>query len=319
MVSKGSILIAYGFSGSQRLPSPTFPDGLDYDRSLEMSARTLAGICKKLFGPSEVEVKVVQAWTKKRLFDALDKEPNGHVRQVHVLCHGGESGLYLAYHYDRGNRLDGRAKKINAMVGKTDQQKAIEQWKQEDAIMVGHFIHYLNKGALQSIRDKHAKDAYWHIWGCFSGEEKAYPDTVGSGDPQRQPYFARFLYGGKSPVDGIAIQIARQLQVTCTAATGSGGAEYWVRDKGRNVRKARTQKPADPAVEPFWLWTRYNSRWVTYKPKIDPTDPKKVIVETVKDTPTLFQWTWRQADLVFSTTVEEKKGRPPQWMIDAYR
>lgn len=307
-MAEGSIIIAYGYSGSPRQPTPPFPDGVDHDQSFQMAARTLAAVLRKWFRARDIDVKVVQAWSKDGLLRALE-EATAPIHQVHVFCHGDATRLSLAYKFDGGQRLGERVLRFNAMKDKSDEERAYAQWEAEDAVMVGLLSRSLDPDRLARLRAMHAENASWQIWGCYAGYETTKLGT--SSDETMNAYSRRFTLG-QPIVDGIAVDIAKSLNLVCTAAKGKGGLEFWVLDKQTHrVRKAR-MTPPDPAAEPYWLWSTGQSEWVSYNAKGEHMN------EVV-----LFQWAWDPKDLKVmklneATGQMEHTGEPPPWFVDGY-
>lgn len=297
MADPGTIIVAYGYSGdeskSKKAKPPVFDSGADRNRNFEIAAVTLSTILKKWFGIGGTTVMVLKTWSKDRLFEALD-QAKAPIRQVHIMGHGDASGMSLAYRYDKKKRLRDRALRFNRMTGKKPLELAKLQWKAEDALEVGYFEHGMDSGVRAALKEKHAKDACWQLWGCFAGDETTELGTTG--DPVFDAYFRRFALG-KAEVPGIAVEIATQLGVTCTAARDGNGLEFWMRKE--NSRKVRPTGTNERPVPPFWLWSTPGSEWVSFDP--EGKEQKKV---------TMFQWTWEAKSM---TT-----GEPPKWFIDAY-
>jgi len=146
----GSIVLAYGYSGNED-HTPVFPDGFDYDKRFQIAAQTLGVILRKWFGPRDIQIVLVQTWTKDRLLRALARaEPPIH--QVHIFCHGDTTGLSLAMNFDKKQRLKKRARHFNAMLSKTADQRAYLQWAAEDALVAGYFRHYFDRKELAALR-----------------------------------------------------------------------------------------------------------------------------------------------------------------------
>ncbi|MBU1405603.1 MAG: peptidoglycan recognition protein family protein [Proteobacteria bacterium] len=248
-----AIYIFYGFSGDGG-PTPAFPGGQDNNRSLELVAATLKDTLAALY-PSDV-IYVLQAWTKNIMIEALAKAPE-KIRQVHIACHGDSTRLSLAYYFDQGKRLRELAKKIDKMAGNSN-AKAIKAMQEEDALVAGFFTHAVDPATLQQIKNNHMETAAWQIWGCYCGY--ASDSFRGIGDAVVDPYLLRFNMG-QLKVPGIAVEIAKTLGVTCTAAQGGAGMNFWHGEQGKkvveNTRKTRAKKP-------FWLWNTKGSSWVTY-------------------------------------------------------
>lgn len=284
------IYIFYGHSGEtpKSAQTPRWPDGMDHNKSFMVAAEAMANIVKHWFTSTNVYVR--QAWSKEILFRELERatEP---IRQVHIMAHGVATQVSLAYYYDHGERLAARVRKFNADKGPS-KDLPYKQWAAEDALIVGYLKHRMDRKQLAKIKGNHTRDACWQIWGCFSGEPEA---TLGTSDDIAQNvYYRRFALGQKT-VPGIAVEIAKMIGVTCTAAVGRG-LTFWCGTGKGNVRLiSRKENP----VKPFWLWLDNTSRWVSYGPD------GKAMNETI-----MFQWTWNQKDI---------SGKQlPQWLIDGY-
>jgi len=179
------------------------------------------------------------------------------IRQVHIFCHGDSSWLSLAYHFDQGRQLLDRARAINGLGG-TEDYKALESLKQEDAVVTGFLSRVLNADDKARIKTNHATGASWQIWGCFSG----YPSTSFDGDPDDadlDKYFKRFNFGQHS-IDGIAVEIAKTFGITCTAAQGNG-LEFWI---GRGNGQIEPTTTTSPPIKPFWMWLTRGSDWKSF-------------------------------------------------------
>jgi hypothetical protein len=247
------IYIFYGFSGDPG-KVPAFPGGKDNDRSLELVAETLKDTLAALY-PSD-KIHVLHAWSKDIIIDALAKATE-KIRQVHIACHGDSTMLSLAYQFDQGKRIRTRAKKINNIAGASKVQ-AIKAMKDEDALVAGFFTHAVDQVTLQKIKINHLEKAAWQIWGCYCGY--ASDSFSGIGDAVIDPYLKRFNMGQLS-LPGIAVEIAKTLGVTCTAAKGGAGMNFWHGGKGKKVLQ---NTKTTPAKKPFWLWNTKGSSWVTY-------------------------------------------------------
>lgn len=266
-----SIYVFYGFSGDPG-KVPTFPGGKDNDKSLELVAKTLKDTLAALY-PSD-KIYVLQAWSKNIIIDSLAKATE-KIRQVHIACHGDSTMLSLAYKFEKRKRLKARAKKINNISG-TSKALAIKAMKDEDALVSGFFTNAINKTKLQQIKDNHSEKAAWQIWGCYCGY--ATDSFSGIGDAVIDPYLKRFNLG-KLSLPGIAVEIAKTLGVTCTAAKGGAGMNFWHGEKGKKVLQNTTKTPAK---KPFWLWNTKGSAWVTYD-VAGKALPKPLIFQAARD------------------------------------
>lgn len=292
MGAKDLIFVFYGYSGDEPGGKvPSFTSGVDHNRSFEIASTTLGVILQKLFPHSEIRVR--RAWQKSKVFDAL-KAADKPIRQVHIMAHGDSTWLSLAYEYDGGKRLKKRVRKFNTMTTLSRDKRAFKQWAEEDAIIAGYFTHSLPASEVSALKQKHLADAGWQIWGCFAGKEK---DKFESADPELDDYLKRFALGQRgAEVSGIAVEIAKSLGVTCTAALGTRGVEFWHRENNRIVRN----RTSEAAKAPFWMWVGPPSKWVSYDER------GKRTTKTI-----FFQWTWEDGDL--------RPGSPPDWFTDAYR
>jgi hypothetical protein len=132
------IYLFYGFSGSQRQPTPDFERGQDYDRLFELAANTMSRVAK-LSHPG-AKVFVIRSWTQNSILDFLGQPATYtyRIRQVHVFCHGVSAMLSLAYEYDRLKRIRTRATKFNEMAReKGDTFAAMRAFREEDALVAG--------------------------------------------------------------------------------------------------------------------------------------------------------------------------------------
>ncbi|HZF47526.1 MAG TPA: hypothetical protein VE093_02690 [Polyangiaceae bacterium] len=289
-----SIYIFHGHYGD--LPrgqqAAKWPNGVEHNQSFALAAKTLENILTHWFMSTRVYVR--QAWNKDILFRELERATLP-IRQVHIMAHGESTQVSLAYRYDDGKRLKDRIKKFNLDKSTPKEKLAFRQWQAEDALVVGYLRHYLGNKGIAKIKNNHARDASWQIWGCYSGFPEA---TLGtSDDVERNVYFRRFAYKqNTATISGIAVEIAKMLGVTCTAAIGQGGTQFW---RGAGKGRAQISSSKERAVKPFWLWLNHNSRWVSY----DPTG-------AALDQPVMFQWTWDKSSV--------SGPQLPQWLIDAY-
>ena len=286
-----SILVFYGYSGEAALPD--YPDGVDTNQSFALVAKTIAATLRKAF-PGD-EVTVVQAWHKDKLIDALERAAHP-IRQVHVACHGDSTRLSLSYHYDE--RFQHAVDTYNAMSG-SDHARGLAALKAEDAIVAGFFKWGLEPGRLDRIAAAHAPGATWQIWGCFAG----YPsDTLGDpGFTAAQNAYVTRMGLGFTTVDGIAVEIAKQLKVTCTAAVDEPGLSdrgllFW---HGTAAHAVEMNDNRTAARLPFWLWNNSGSKWVTYGP-----DGVARPIRIVLGAP--------HSDGELAT------GKPPRWLTDAF-
>src|SRR5205085_9946353 len=143
-VEKRTNFVFYGFSGSE--PLPPFPEGRDADQSFALVARTIEASLKKLF-PAD-ETRVVQAWTKEKILDALE-HASAPIREVHVATHGAATWISLAYHFN--TRLFPRMQQINALAV-SDHQRALEAMRAEDALVAGFLTNAIEPERLQRVR-----------------------------------------------------------------------------------------------------------------------------------------------------------------------
>jgi hypothetical protein len=135
--------------------------------------------------------------------------------------------------------------------------------------------------------------ASWQIWGCYAGYEEDTFEGIGNADID--PYLKRFNLGNP-PVPGVAVDIAKHIGVTCTAAIDGSGLEFW---HGTSSKKVVRNDRKTPAKKPFWLWNTSGSKWVSY----DSTGsrlPKPIIFEQARDA----------ADL--------PTPKPPKWLTDIF-
>lgn len=287
MATSKAIYIFYGFSGDPG-KAPAFPGGTDNDTSLKLVAETLKDTLAGLY-PSDT-IQVVQAWQKDIILTSLAKATK-KIRQVHIACHGDSTMLSLAYKFDKGKRLKKRAKKFNAMQG-TSTDRAIKAMQAEDALVAGFFSQGLDRTTLATIKANHSAGAAWQIWGCYCGY--AMDSFSGFGDAVIDPYLKRFNLG-KLSLPGIAVEIATTLGVTCTAAKGGAGMNFWHGEPGKKVvQNSRSTK----AQKPFWLWNTKGSSWVTYDAGGKTTAK-----------PLIFQVARNKADL--------PTPKPPTWLTTA--
>ncbi len=292
------IFVFYGFSGSHRRPFPQFPDGDDHDRSFQLVAETLGASLRQL-APS-ADVRVVQAWTKDQIVDALEAAAEGSVEQVHICCHGDSTMLSLAYQFAGCERLIDRAERFRAMAG-SDRELALEAMRGENAIVTGYFSRAIGSKRRARLRAAHAPGASWQIWGCYPGYSRITFRGVGGASCYADhlevvnEYLERFNLGAPA-VDGVAVDIAKALGVDVTAARGHGGLDFWHgRGDGAVVKNDRRT----PARKPFWLWSVARSEWVTFDSS-----------GKMKARPEIFRTPRPQAEL--------QAGRPPAWLTDLY-
>lgn len=283
-----SIFCFYGHSGDG-LSSGSFPDGKDRNKTFQLAAETLQVTLASAYPKDSVQL--IQAWTKERIFDALENA-SLPIRQVHVFCHGDSDWLSLAYHFDGGRRLDSQVKSINASGG-TETEKALRTLERADALITGYLTRSAVPARLAKLRTNHAAGASWQIWGCYAG----YPTTTFLGDrssPERDRFFKRLNFG-KASVDGIAVEISRSLGVLCTAAQGNG-LEFWL---GQSNGQVVLSTSSSPATQPFWLWPTSGSTWVTY----DTSGAKRPLVN-------LFGRDRKPNEM--------PTPKPPKWLTDGY-
>lgn len=284
-----SIFIFYGFSGNSGVPLPSFPDGVDRDQSYRLVAETLGVSIKKLFPTDNIHVQ--QAWTKDAILRTLEttSEP---VRQVHIVAHANSTRLSLAYRYDSNTRLRTLALKHKPMHF-TDAECVIEAVREDDAFVAGFFAKALEEPRLAAIKSNHIDGASWQIWGCYAGYASV---TVrGIGDTDIDPYLESLNFDSPT-VPGIAVDIAKTLGVTCTAARDGVGLEFWHRMPTGKVVRNGTKTPANP---PFWLWPAKRSRWVSFDPS-GSLLPEPIIFEQPRKRPIL------------------RTARPPRWLTDLF-
>ncbi|MEM7374376.1 MAG: hypothetical protein AAF587_37625 [Bacteroidota bacterium] len=286
--AKTSMYVFYGFSGD--ISTPSFPNGQDKNQSFKLTAQTLGKTLQHLHPTSDV--KVVQAWTKDiiiRELEAADKP----IKQVHIVAHGDSGWISLAYGFGRGNRINGRISRINAL-SVSENEKALQTLKDEDALVAGFLTRGLSASKKTKIKGNHASNAFWQIWGCFSG----WATTKFNGDPddaEWDKYFKRLNFG-QARLDGIAVEIAKTFGVKCTAARGKGGLEFWHGTSGKQVLR-NTRSTA--AVLPFWVWLTRQSKWHTYDSGGTEL-PKAFVIGEEKDAAVL------------------TKPKPPSWLTDIY-
>ncbi|MEJ7599008.1 MAG: hypothetical protein WKG01_13960 [Kofleriaceae bacterium] len=259
--------VFYGFSGSQSQPLPKWPDGTDHDSRFKLAAETLAKSLRRLF-PTD-DVRVVQAWTKDIILDTIlaAKLP---IREVHLCCHGDATRLSLSLDYNHTAWVELIADKMDHLAQLTWSgqrildDKAIGELsiKSELALCAGLFSSVLSWWTRMRLQRKFRSDAAWMIWGCYAGGESA---TYGSGrnPPPVKRYFGRMNLGASS-VDGIAKEIARELGVKCTAATGHGGTQFWHLEKREKKLVLVKNDKHTHAKLPHWMWGVAKSHWVTY-------------------------------------------------------
>lgn len=293
------ILVFFGFSGYPHVPPPPFPDGKDYRPGFRLVAETLADSLRHLFPGDDVVVR--QAWTKDVILSALETAA-APVRQVHIVAHGEETGISLAYFYGDLSRLRTRMEANSRLPG-TAEQKAIAALRGDDALLAGLFGRALDRQRVKAIRAKHAVGAGWHLWSCFAGRDIAmfgsqWPPTF---PRQMTDYFRRMNFG-RPWVPGIAVDIAKSLGVTCTAARGGeGGLVYWhgKPDRSLELFDRYDDRSWSNATKPFWMWNSRGNQLVSYGPDGHQL-PRTVIFEQPRDS----------ADI--------RWGRPPKWMTDLY-
>ncbi|MBX3160108.1 MAG: hypothetical protein KF773_29340 [Deltaproteobacteria bacterium] len=290
----------YGFSGDPG-PVPKWPDGTDPDPSYAIAARTVARSLRTLY-PDD-HILVVQTWKKEILLETLQKATLP-VREVHVCCHGDASRLSLAKDYDGGawvyraaRIMDGLSKRtFNGVKVFDDVGLGRAAIASELAICAGLFSSAMSAWDVFKLRHKHRWGAAWMIWGCYAGGASTTHGSSYDASDSRKSYFQRMNLGAAS-VDGIAKEIAKHLGVTCTAATGHGGTDFWHRKGGVIL----PNKKHAPNVEPYWMWGVAKSHWVTYDKD-----------GTLLPAPILYGKARSVAEL---TTPDQ---RPPAWLVDLY-
>ena len=286
-----SAYVFFGFSGNPKTPWPEFPDGTDTNLSWQLVASTLA-TCIRNISP-DLDVHVVQSWTKDKIISALSSAPSP-VEQVHIVSHADATGISLAYHFD--GRLDQRVLKYLESTDPED-VKAVAALKEEDALLSGYFTRGLDEAGRDSLTAKLAPESSWQIWGCWSG----FPATQfghADLDAERRAYFDRFNFG-QSSVPGIAMDIATSLGVYCTAARDGWGLSVWHGTTARQIVPNPELHDKTPAVEPFWLWNTKGSQFVTYTPG-----------GSVREKPLILGSPREPIDI--------PAGRPPTWLTDSY-
>jgi hypothetical protein len=161
--------------------------------------------------------------------------------------------LSLAHKYDHVSWIDRRAKVMDELAAQTvhgirvasDLDLGKVSIQKERAMCAGLFANVLDRWDLLRLRSKHAIDSAWMIWGCYAGGASG---THGSSYAATNPwkrYFERMNLGAAS-VDGIAKEIARELRVHCTGATGQGGTDFWhvvERRHTSTIEKTATEFP----------------------------------------------------------------------------
>lgn len=284
-----SIFIFYGFSGDSGVPLPNFPEGVDHDQSYYLVAETLGVSIKRLFPTDNIHVQ--QAWTKDTILQTLEmaSEP---VRQVHIVAHANSTRLSLAYRYDSNTRLRALALK-HKPIHASNTECAIEAMREDDALVAGFFAKALEEPRLAAIKSNHINGASWQIWGCYAG--CASVTFRGIGDANIDPYLESLNFDLPA-VPGIAVDIAKTLGVTCTAARDGVGLEFWHRTPSGKVVRNGTRTPSN---SPFWLWPAKRSRWVSFDPSGNLL-PEPIIFEQPRKRPIL------------------PTARPPRWLTDLF-
>lgn len=285
-----TIIVAYGFSGDG-MRTGTFPSGTDNNLSFQLVAETLKKSLEQVY--TKDDVVLVKAWQKDDLLAAIKAvdETQKPIRQLHLCCHGDSTWLSLAYHAP-ADRLLNRAKTINALA-MTEDQRGIEALKQEDAIAAGYFSRAVSASEKATLRKKFGSNATWQIWGCFAGDHPTVYD--GHPDPDLDKYFKRLNFGATT-IDSVSVEIAKELGIIVTAATGAGGLEFWVTDSSGKVIRSST---STAAKQPFWLWRTSGSKFVSYDAK-----------GALRAQANLFGRD-RDPSLL-------PGPKPPQWLTDAY-
>jgi len=296
--------VFYGFSGSQKEPLPKWPDGTDHDSRFKLAAQTIAKSLRTLF-PTD-NVMVVQAWKKDIILDTI-LAATLPIREIHLCCHGDATRLSLAYKYDNAAWVTRSADLMDRLAKRTFNGAHIiddiglgkASIKSELAICAGLFSSVLSQWKRMRVRLNFASDAAWMIWGCYAGGASG---THGSGyDPGPvKRYFERMNLGASS-VDGIAKEIARELRVKCTAATGRGGTEFWHLEKEKKKLVVVKNDEKTPGNLPHWMWGVAKSHWVTY----DSTGAEETA-------PYILGSSRSKADL------ETKDHQPPAWLTKLY-
>jgi len=317
------ILPFYGYSGSSA--TIDFKTGQDPNRLFKLAAGTLGRMAKQT-SPGATVYPPMKSWTYTAITDAVanlqavSAARGGQVKEIHICCHGGSAMLSLAYNFDKGERIRRRASHFNMLATPgSDRIAAYTALDDEDALLSGTFSMFtadvptnkLRKMRTTIFRNMLAKDAYIHLWGCYSGAEWAnftlppVSQHLRGGRstdwlPEVQTYLTRFELRKPSP--GIARDMAMALGVPVTAARllegkSEGGVNFYYRDAKGNV--VETQKGTSYS-EPIWMWPIKNSRWVTYGP--DGNERPTVRV---------FGLEFRPEDL--------QGGKPSEWFVKIYK
>jgi hypothetical protein len=304
-------LVFYGYSGDGLTTSAdaqadlsTFKGEDDRNRTFYRAAETLADMIKSSF--PALDVKVRPAWTHEALLRQY-WQTEGPIEQVHVVCHGGSSGLSLAYGFVKNYErlVVHAAKTIGSCAYLQDQAAAREALAGEDALLAQGLTTYAAVGTQENLFNlvearRRGAGGYWHVWGCYSGNPFAdYHVGAAKAPPIVRDYrnWLAGVMGGDKP--GIAAEIAKFFHVPCTAAAGDAGASFFRR---AGPGKARPQGKNDPDAAPVWMWPVGNTTWRTYVPSGDTTRVEEKVMMFGK---------WRSKSDVAA-------GTPPPWIVDAY-
>jgi hypothetical protein len=258
-MTEKTIFIFYGYSGAEARCAPSFPDGVDPDRTPALAAETLHDTFRRLY--PDTQVRLVQAWTKERLFSALFEAQPGSVQQVHVIAHGDATSIALAHGYDGGRRALERARRHNRAV-RDDAARASAAMAEEDSLVAGHLTHVMTARELSLLQAQHAPGASWQLWGGNAGAELDRAD-LRLGQPELQVYYRRFQ---SMQQESLAREIAVRLHVSCTATRSPPGRlpMYGLTNDGRMVPVSKNARGrTDASRKPTWLWPE-GSGWVTH-------------------------------------------------------
>ena len=290
-----SMYVFHGYGGHGRaVGSPeNFPDTPEFDASFRISGETLRDTLQKRFPDDKVFVQ--KAWEKNSLLATLASAADP-IAQVHIMCHGAPTRASLAAFYDNLSRLRARARRFNALPKPDDEANVVAALREEDALCANFFKRGMDAGAKAALKGRHARDASWHIWACACGNPEG---ALGYPDPEIDVYLKRFGFG-QLKAEGIAIEIARELGVVCTASiedvATDNGLAFWHGDAKKNVVRNDNKTGAK---KPFWMWIDPKAKWVSYDAA------GKAMPEV-----SFMGVTRKPADL--------PKDGPPKWLTDAY-
>ena len=300
----GVIFIFYGYSGNEpggRVPD--FPDGEDANKLFQLGAETLEDALRKRCRNAQ-DFVVRKAWSKNTIIESLTGASPNSVSQVHILCHADGPWLSLAYKYNGYGRVKDRADMFNprfrsAMGPDAKRDIAIEAMNEEDALVSGLFdTGVLPQQTIDAIKNRMRMDAVWQIWGCNAGGEAAvfFGNTVHGNVNEYSRHLNIYATRvaqrpcvhqptGDLCFEGVAYHIARTLGVTCTAARGGRGTQFWYAGRGRRV--IRTDENT-PARLPIWLWATSSADWVTWRKNqatntVESVTPPVVLGEPIAD------------------------------------